>query len=106
VRRRYDQALPVLNEAAYRDAGPRCLGLPADALRAAGAAPELLSDRGSLFLHLGPNVSHLARGLLDEIFGPDNFRAEIIWKRATAHADANHLGAVHEDILWFSKTEK
>ncbi|HSL09048.1 MAG TPA: site-specific DNA-methyltransferase [Pseudonocardiaceae bacterium] len=67
---------------------------------------ELLSDRGSLFLHLAPNVSHLARGLLDEIFGPDNFRAEIIWKRATAHADAHHLGAVHEDILWFSKTEK
>jgi adenine-specific DNA-methyltransferase len=67
---------------------------------------ELLSDRGSLFLHLAPNVSHLARGLLDEIFGPDNFRAEIVWKRATAHADANHLGAVHEDILWFSKTEK
>ncbi|HEV7453591.1 MAG TPA: DNA methyltransferase [Pseudonocardiaceae bacterium] len=67
---------------------------------------ELLSDRGSLFLHLAPNVSHLARGLLDEIFGPDNFRAEIIWKRTTAHADANRLGAVHEDILWFSKTEK
>ncbi|MGF1647298.1 MAG: site-specific DNA-methyltransferase, partial [Kineosporiaceae bacterium] len=35
---------------------------------------ELLSDRGSLFLHLAPNVSHLARVLLDEIFGADNFR--------------------------------
>ncbi len=67
---------------------------------------ELLSDRGSLFLHLAPNVSHLARGLLDEIFGPQNFRAEIIWKRTTAHADANQLGAVHENILWFSKAEK
>ena len=42
---------------------------------------ELLSDRGSLFLHLAPNVSHLARVLLDEIFDADNFRAEIIWQR-------------------------
>jgi hypothetical protein len=32
---------------------------------------ELLSDRGSLFLHLAPNVSHLARTLLDEIFGAE-----------------------------------
>lgn len=48
---------------------------------------ELLSDRGSLFLHLAPNVSHLARTLLDEIFGAENFRAEIIWKRTTAHGD-------------------
>ncbi len=67
---------------------------------------ELLSDRGSLFLHLAPNVSHLARVLLDEVFGADNFRAEIIWKRTTAHSDSSSLGAVHENLLWFSKTEQ
>ncbi len=39
---------------------------------------ELLSDRGSIFLHLAPNVSHLARVLMDEVFGADNFRAEIV----------------------------
>ena len=66
---------------------------------------ELLSDRGSLFLHLAPNVSHLARVLLDEIFGPENFRAEIIWKRVTAHSDTKDFGIVHDSILCFSKTD-
>ncbi|MDQ3150328.1 MAG: site-specific DNA-methyltransferase, partial [Actinomycetota bacterium] len=65
---------------------------------------ELLSDRGSLFLHLAPNVSHLARVLLDEIFGADNFRAEIIWQRTVAHADTRDFGTIHDSILSFSKS--
>ncbi len=67
---------------------------------------ELLSERGSLFLHLAPNVSHLARVLLDEIFGADNFRAEIIWQRTTAHSDTKDFGTIHDSILCFSKSEK
>lgn len=67
---------------------------------------ELLSDRGSIFLHLAPNVSHLARVLMDEVFGADNFRAEIIWKRTTAHADTQDFGGVHDVIACFSKSEK
>jgi adenine-specific DNA-methyltransferase len=65
---------------------------------------ELLSDRGSIFLHLAPNVSHLARVLMDEVFGADNFRAEIIWKRTTAHADTKDFGTIHDAILCFSKS--
>lgn len=67
---------------------------------------ELLSDRGSLFLHLAPNVSHLARVLLDEIFGAGNFRAEIIGQRVTAHSDTKDFGTIHDSILCFSKLEK
>jgi len=66
---------------------------------------ELLSDRGSIFLHLAPNVSHVARVLMDEVFGAENFRAEIIWKRTTAHADTKDFGTVHDSILCFSKTQ-
>jgi len=65
---------------------------------------ELLSDRGSIFLHLAPNVSHLARVLMDEVFGVENFRAEIIWKRTAAHADTHDFGTIHDSILCFSKT--
>ena len=97
----------VLEEKAYRDTwGKRVESYLQMLYERLVLLRELLSDRGSLFLHLAPNVSHLARGLLDEVFTPDNFRAEIIWKRTTAHADANCLGSVHENILWFSKTEK
>ncbi len=67
---------------------------------------ELLSDRGSLFLHLAPNVSHLARVLLDEIFGADNFRAEIIWKRTSSHTSTHDFGPVHDSIIAFAKTSK
>lgn len=66
---------------------------------------ELLSDRGSLFLHLAPNVSHLARVLLDEVFGAENFRAEIVWKRQTGHADIKDFGAQHDMIGCYSRTQ-
>ncbi|MHB1539399.1 MAG: site-specific DNA-methyltransferase [Solirubrobacteraceae bacterium] len=66
---------------------------------------ELLSDDGLLFLHLGVGVAHLGRMLLDEIFGTNNFRNQIVWKRTTAHSDAGTLGSVHESILLYSKTE-
>lgn len=68
---------------------------------------ELLSDRGSIFLHLAPNVSHLARVLMDEVFGADNFRAEIIWQRTGAKGDAKRkFGAVHDVIAHYSKSDK
>lgn len=71
---------------------------------------ELLSDQGSIFLHLAPNVSYLARAMLDEIFGPNNFRAEIIWKRTTAHSDSGQggqqFGPVHDIILYYAKGDK
>jgi adenine-specific DNA-methyltransferase len=66
---------------------------------------ELLADNGLLFLHLGTGVVHTVRMLLDEIFGAERFRNEIVWKRTTSHADASTLGAVHETILLYSKGE-
>jgi DNA modification methylase len=64
---------------------------------------ELLRDDGLVFVHIGQGVSHVARALLDEVFGAEHFRNEIIWKRTTAHSDAKSLGAVHETIFVYSK---
>lgn len=63
---------------------------------------ELLTDNALLFVHIGSNISHLVRCLLDEIF-TEGFRNEIVWKRTTAHSDARTLGSVHETILLYSK---
>jgi DNA modification methylase len=67
---------------------------------------ELLAHQGSLYVHIGPNVNHLVRACLDEVFGVENFRAEIIWKRTTAHSDvgqgARHLGRVHDYLLLYT----
>ena len=64
---------------------------------------ELLADNGLIFVHIGPGVTHLVRGLLDEIFGADRFRNEVVWKRTSAHSDAHTLGGIHESILVYSK---
>ncbi|MCL4424373.1 MAG: site-specific DNA-methyltransferase [Firmicutes bacterium] len=45
---------------------------------------ELLADDGSLYLHVDWHAGHYLKLLLDEIFGRENFRNEIIWKRDIA----------------------
>ena len=52
---------------------------------------RVLKPTGSLYLHCDPTASHYLKMLLDGIFGPWNFRNEIVWQRATAHSES--LGA-------------
>lgn len=66
---------------------------------------ELLSENGSIYIHLGPNVSHRVKVLCDEVFGPDNFRNEITWRRTSAHSRLRRYGPVHDVILYYSKSE-
>lgn len=67
---------------------------------------ELLSDKGSLYLHCDWHKNHHLRFLLDEVFGADNFINEIIW-----HYPDNFQGNVkgfatnHNTILWYGKTD-
>jgi adenine specific DNA methylase Mod len=64
---------------------------------------ELLTDDGSLYLHLGPNVSHSVKLLCDEIFGAAAFRNEIVWRRTSAHSRLRRYGPVHDVILYYGK---
>jgi adenine-specific DNA-methyltransferase len=67
---------------------------------------ELLSDKGSIYVHCDWHVSHYIKLLLDSIFGYENFRNEIIWKRKGGSANPqNRLGVVTDSIFWFSKSE-
>lgn len=65
---------------------------------------ELLSDAGSLYVHVGPNVSSWVEVVFQEIFG-SYASASISWKRVTAHGDSQRWGTVHDTILWRSKSE-
>lgn len=65
---------------------------------------ELLSDQGSIYVHLDWHVGHYVKVLLDEVFGKDNFRNEVVWKRSTAHSDSGTFGTVHDVILFYTKT--
>jgi adenine-specific DNA-methyltransferase len=66
----------------------------------------LIRDGGSIFVHVGPNISQYVRVLLDDVFGSMNFVTEIIWKRTTAHFTAERFAFIHDVIYQFSKTEK
>ncbi len=67
---------------------------------------RVLKPTGSLYLHCDPSASHYLKIVLDQVFGPDNFRNEIIWKRTTAHSSANKAGPVHDILLFYTKGER
>jgi adenine-specific DNA-methyltransferase len=64
---------------------------------------ELLDETGSLYVHLDHNVGHYAKVILDEVFGIQNFRNEIVWQRTTSRKGVNQLGRVHDIIYFYSK---
>ncbi len=66
---------------------------------------ELLSEKGSIYVHIGPNINHLMRMVLDDVFGSENHRNEVVWQRTFAHSDAQRFGIVHDVILFYSKAE-
>jgi site-specific DNA-methyltransferase (adenine-specific)/adenine-specific DNA-methyltransferase len=45
---------------------------------------EILAENGSVYVHLDLKKGHYIKTILDEVFGENNFRNEIIWKRTTA----------------------
>jgi len=69
---------------------------------------ELLSDDGSIYVHLDHRKGHYIKVLMDEIFGEQNFRSEIIVRRAVKnHAyqfdKINALNIAYDTLLWYSK---
>ena len=69
---------------------------------------RVLKPTGSLYLHCDPTASHYLKILLDAVFGKQNFRTDITWKRTSAHSDTRQgrrqHGRVHDTILLYTKT--
>jgi adenine-specific DNA-methyltransferase len=65
---------------------------------------ELLSDKGSIYVHLDWHVCHYVKAVMDEIFGREAFRNEIVWKRTSGHSDASRYGNSHDVLFYFVKT--
>ena len=66
---------------------------------------RILKPTGSIYLHCDPTASHYLKMVLDDMFGSENFRAEIVWKRHNAHNDKLY-GTIHETIFYYSYAEK
>jgi len=67
---------------------------------------RVLKPTGSLYLHCDPTASHYLKLVLDQIFGPANFRNEIVWKRTAAHSSSKKYGPIHQIIFFYTKSEK
>jgi site-specific DNA-methyltransferase (adenine-specific) len=69
---------------------------------------RVLKKAGSLYLHCDPTASHYLKVMLDAVFGPDNFRNEIIWKRKSGRGETNkeprRFGATTDTVLYVTKS--
>jgi site-specific DNA-methyltransferase (adenine-specific) len=66
-----------------------------------------LKMSGSLYLHCDATASHYLKIIMDGIFGGENCRNEITWKRTSAHANAGCRYAVVQDrLLFYTKTDE
>ena len=62
---------------------------------------ELLSNDGSLFLHVDQRKVHYLKVALDEVFGEQAFSNEIIWRSTNTHNTKTAIGQIHQVILYY-----
>ncbi|MBI4215598.1 MAG: site-specific DNA-methyltransferase [Parcubacteria group bacterium] len=66
---------------------------------------ELLADDGSIYVHLDWHVGHYVKTIMDEIFGRENFRNEIVWYYYNKmQGNVNRFASNHDVIFWYSKS--
>jgi adenine-specific DNA-methyltransferase len=70
-------------------------------------AKNLLKDDGAIFISIDDNEVHNLKLILNEIFGEENFIADIIWeKRFTRSNDAKMMASLVDHILFYRKSDK
>ncbi|KAF0177405.1 MAG: DNA methylase N-4/N-6 [Limisphaerales bacterium] len=71
---------------------------------------RVLKPTGSLYLHCDPSASHYLKLVLDAVFGKENYRTEVSWKRQSAHNDAKQgrqqYGNIRDVIFFYTKSAK
>lgn len=66
---------------------------------------ELLSDKGSIYVHIDWHVGHYIKILLDDIFGKENFRNEIVWHYGGPSPIKTAFARKHDILFLYSKSE-
>ena len=68
---------------------------------------RVLTPTGSLFLHCDPTASHYLKLLLDAVFGPRQFRNEIVWLyTGPGSPGVRQFLRKHDTIFWYSKGDR
>lgn len=64
---------------------------------------ELMTEDGSIWLTIDDNEAHYLKVILDEVFGRNNFVANVVWQKRTSSDNRLRLGDAHDHILVFKK---
>jgi site-specific DNA-methyltransferase (adenine-specific) len=71
---------------------------------------RVLKPTGSIYLHCDPTASHYLKMLMDAVFGPEQFRNDIVWKRKTGRGETNRaavrFGVAQDNILFYARSSK
>jgi len=71
---------------------------------------RVMKPTASIYLHCDPTASHYLKLLMDAVFGPQNFRNDIVWKRKAGRGETNaaavRFGVTADNILFYAKTKK
>lgn len=65
---------------------------------------RVLKPTGALYLHCDPTASHYLKLLLDAVFGPVQFRNEVIWRRTGSNSAMRRFGPLHQTIFYYRKS--
>lgn len=65
---------------------------------------RVLKDTGSIYLHMDWRINHWIRCIMDDIFGYENFRNEIIWCYKSGGSAKTHFSRKHDNILFYTKS--
>lgn len=103
----FTKAPSVLEQKAYRDTWGRGLDSYLEWFyETSTLLNELLSENGSLYVHLDWHVGSYAKLVLDDVFGTDAYRAEIVWQKLrSVKSQSAHFACMHDSIWVYSKTE-
>ncbi len=69
------------------------------------AIKSVMSETGSIYVHLDWHIGHYVKVLMDEVFGENNFKNEIIWAYRRWTAKSNTYQNSHDVVYWFTKNE-
>ena len=66
-------------------------------------ARELLTESGSLFVQMNSENAHLVRCVMDEVFGSENFIADIVFRKKNLPLGSTHLETMHDHVIFYAK---
>lgn len=65
----------------------------------------LLSADGSIYVHCDWHAGHYIKVMMDELFGYENLKNEIVWKRSLPHNDPKKYGSIHDTLYFYTKSD-